>query len=143
MVSRHNPDRRARGFTLLEMLVVLAIASLLVSVVMPRLIDLPRRIEINQQRESLLGDIGNLGYLAYMQGKGFTLQANPTPGVDTAPVPLDIPQGWRVQVEKSVIYGFNGTCSGGMLTLTPPEGPAEVYRLSPPACQPQAIEGSG
>lgn len=131
------------GFTLVEILVVLVIVGLISGLALPRLIDLPQRIETNNQRKDLLGQIQNLGYRAYTTGDSYTLQGQLRHGVAAeGRAILDIPAGWQVRVEQPLHYAFNGTCGGGEVAILSPQGIEERYRLTPPACNPVAINSA-
>lgn len=134
------PPPLDRGFTLVEILVVLVIVGLISGLALPRLIDLPQRIEIHNQRKHLLGQIQNLGYRAYTTGASYTLQGQMQHGVaGEGQSILDIPEGWKISVEQPLHYAFNGTCGGGEITILSPRGIEERYRLTAPACKPEAV----
>ena len=131
----------SKGFTLLEILVVLVIAGLTTGLVVPRLADLPQRLQTANERKQLLGQIEGLGYRAYMAGSSLTLRANPEAGDGpAAEAILDIPAGWKVSVDAPVRYSPNGICGGGDVALTSPRGDEERYRLAPPVCRPEPVE---
>ena len=133
-METRRPCRTGRsqaGFTLIEILVVLVIAGLIAGVALPRLFAISQRYERASQRDSLLTEIGNLGYVAYTTGKPIALG-----GTDPSqPAPVTIPAGWRIEVPQAVVYGFNGVCSGGTVTLVAPDGAREELKLQAPACR--------
>ena len=98
---------------------------------LPKLFAISQRFELASQRDSLLTEIGNLGYVAYISGQPITLG-----GTDAAqPVPINIPNGWRVEAPQAIRYNFNGICSGGTVTLVQPDGTREDIKLSGPSCK--------
>jgi len=119
---------------------VLVIIGLLAGVALPRLYAISQRYEIAAQRESLLTEIGNLGYRAYSSGQPAELAslAAPVP----ASAPISIPPGWRIETQQPIRYSFNGICSGGKITLVGPDEYREELQLNPPLCKPATGKGA-
>ena len=131
-----------RGFTLMEILIVMAVMALMVAIVGPNLPRLANRVEASTERETVHDEISGLAYRAYVLGQSFTLDAESGHRLleDGRPL-LDIPAGWSVYADPPLVhYGFNGYCSGGKLRLLAPDGSIEHVTLSPPFCR---LDGHG
>lgn len=128
--------RRSFGFTLLEMLVVLALAGLLAGIVLPRMAGALRSLELTNQRAEIIAAVENLGYQAYLGGKRRILGGDAEADVVS---PLAMPPGWRIEAPAPIRYDLRGTCSGGVLVLIRPDRVRETYLLAPPDCRMQPI----
>jgi prepilin-type N-terminal cleavage/methylation domain-containing protein len=127
----------ARGFTLLEMLVVLAVTSLVAGYVVPSLGKLYARTEYALARDGVYARIAGLGYRAYVLGQSFDLDAGKVtqPLTDDEPM-LELPAGWRIETPKPIHFAFTGECTGGYLSVIDPDGMKTPVRLSAPLCDP-------
>ncbi|MBC3870900.1 pilus assembly FimT family protein [Undibacterium oligocarboniphilum] len=123
------------GFTLLELLIVLAMLGLLGSLAMPALGKLIDSVRYRSERSGVLAQINALSYRHYLLAQDSVLKTDNLADVlkDGKPA-LDLPVGWSVRIPVPLHYQFNGYCDGGVLELRIPEHPPEVIRLSAPRC---------
>lgn len=127
------------GFTLLEMLVVLAIAGLLAGIALPNLSKMAERSRIGTERTGIVSSLENLGYSAYSNGKPYTLVALDATSDNS---PFKVPDGWRIVAENPINYAVNGVCSGGVVTLFGPDRTAERLLLKAPLCRAELLADS-
>lgn len=143
-----------RGYTLLEMLVVMLIFGLLTALVTPQLTRLYERVQISYERQEVLERINGLTFLAFQQGADSLLIKYPVDeesGQSTdpkasdpkspvlnellKPIPLELPAGWTLQTEHPIHFLAHGVCQGGTLHLQHPQHPLITLELMPPFCQ--------
>ena len=127
---------RRGGFTLLEMLVVLAIMALITSVTLPNLQRLSERVSFAAQRADLIAQIDQLAYRSFVTGSTLDLSTDSLgqPMKDGQPA-IRVPDGWRLTVPRPVHYGIDGFCSGGVVVVAAPDGDAETFTLAAPRCR--------
>ena len=126
-------NQATRGFTLVETIVVLALIALVTSIVFPNFTRLYDSTVLGSQKEDILGQISDLGFRAYIEGRGFKLTN--LRGGDTQSV-VAVPEGWVVSTMQPVIYKLNGVCLGGEVTLS--KGvQRETFLLKAPYCKPE------
>jgi prepilin-type N-terminal cleavage/methylation domain-containing protein len=127
---------RTPGFTLLELLVVLAVVSLLLSLVAPNLVRLVGSVERATRRDAVVADLANLSYRAHALGQSFELASGSLGRVlaDGNPV-LALPAGWQAEVLAPVRFAFTGWCSGGTVLLRSPDRTVERVELRAPDCR--------
>jgi prepilin-type N-terminal cleavage/methylation domain-containing protein len=130
--ARRHSARGERGFTLVEILLVLVLLGLLLALAAPALGKLYARIGFNSTLQELIGGIGALPLLAYALGEEGTLE-------ELAARHLELPEGWSLVGGKDIYLRANGVCSGGTVRLVWPEG-ARVLELEAPFCSPQEQE---
>jgi len=124
-----------QGFTLLELLVVLAIMGVMVSIVVTGFERMYLGLQSRLQRDQVLSEVAGLGYRAYILGQSFSLDGAQfdQPLADGQPL-LSLPEGWEVKTKKPILYLFNGYCSGGRLEIISPSGAKDIVSLEPPRC---------
>ena len=117
---------RARGFTLIELSVALAIGALLLAVAIPGLSRLLARVRFDTALGELQSDIVALPRLAFALGEEGTLE-------ELAARHLQIPDGWTLGGARDIYIRSSGVCAGGALRVVTPGGEREL-RLAPPFC---------
>ena len=147
-------SRYSRGFTLVEMLVVLLLGALLTATVLPAMQRMLEAAQYKSTRDAIVGRLGELGYEAFASGRSLVLTSSdantlsmPAPAAaavardaDSAlpqlpPYPVDLPDGWAIEMVNPIRFAFNGICEGGVLVLRPPGRPPEKLTLVPPLCK--------
>lgn len=127
---------KSRGFTLLELLIVLALVALISGIAGPNLHKLLGSVERITRHDGLVADIGGLSYRAFVLGQGFELDNTSQNNLlnDGNPI-LAAPDGWQIKVKQPISYTFNGFCSGGAITLIAPDNTIEQLMLDAPVCR--------
>ncbi len=121
-------SHRCRGFTLLEMVVVLAIVGLATAIVAPATL---RGIETWQRQgemESLIDQVRGLPAAARTQGRDIVISGD-TLATDT-PV-LRVAPGWTVSTDVPWTVRNNGVCDGGIIRLSKGGRSATIEALAP------------
>lgn len=140
------PSNHARGFTLLEILVVMAIVGLLAGIVLPQMQKMASSVELSNQRTDIKLAVEGLGYQAYAEGRPLVLTSSKSISADVEKVvgesayPLQLPPGWQILVEQPIAYSTNGVCGGGRISIVDPENRREAFRLRPPKCLVESAE---
>lgn len=137
--------RRSRrgGFTLLELLIVLALLGLATAVAFPNLERLYVAATRTSERDHVLDQVAALGREAMLRGRAYVVFGNArAPGADEAAryaeyetYVVDVPDGWRLELDRPLVVRANGVCLGGALTLSHPEEEAVRVELAPPYCR--------
>lgn len=129
-------NSKVKGFTLLEVLVVLTVIGLMAMMVGPSLQRLSASVDRASSREGLIADIAGLSYRAFVLGQSFELDDDSLRYTlsDGNPL-LSVPLGWQVRITSPISYSFNGFCSGGLVNLVGPDGQVETLKLVAPTCR--------
>lgn len=135
---------RRAGFSLFELLIVLALTGLVIGLALPNLAGLLGSATRATEREYILDQIAAAGRDAALRGIDYAILDTPArdaaPDTSTAPpgvqrYPLDVPPAWRVRVEQPVLVRANGVCLGGAITVAHDDGPPTHLLLAPPHCR--------
>ena len=133
--TRSRPLVRQHGFTLLEMIVVLAILGLATALVAPsavRGIDSWRR---QAAIDGLLDDIRALPGNARSTGRAIALSDEALKAEDA---PLRIAGSWTLTVPQPWNVEANGVCEGGELVIGNDYG-SRTIAVSSPFCDPAVL----
>jgi len=118
-----------RGFSLLELLVVLAIVSIMVALVAPRLAGTVRAITTSGDRIEIARQIGRLPLLARASGHPITIEADQPVQVEG----IVFPEGWTVSAVTALRVAANGFCRSAQIRVD--DGSlGETWSISAPDC---------
>ena len=128
-----HPTRVVAGFTLLELLVVLALMALALGIVLPRLDVMAEGFTAASERETLIEAVASLGLVARATGQPIDFNG----GLDR--LPGELPQGWSIETEAPIRFHASGACDGGQVLLR--KGRREfLYELNPPRCRATLVD---
>lgn len=123
-----------RGYTLVEIIMVMLIFSLLSGLVVPRLMTLYDSMQIAAERQDIISQLNSLSFQAYQQGLNFQFNGYPLPHKLQKKLELTLPADWQVATQKPIQYRANGACEGGVAFLIYKQRQYSVY-FPPPFCQ--------
>jgi general secretion pathway protein G len=152
---RSASDRRAEGcagFTLIEVMVVLALIAALMAIAFPQFVRLYSRVKVAFERDEIERQLFELPEKVRAAGRAGVLADPSAPSVgatadrageigfeDPQRLHLDLPQDWQLTIPKPIFYHFTGACDGGDLFLSLP--PLTLhYVLSAPLCRPRLAD---
>ncbi len=127
---------RQKGYTLLEMVVVMSIIGLVTAITVPKLSLLYERFEFSLEKDDLLSQIKVLSYKAYSRGDGFTLET-----AFNDPELLQMSEEWTLISGKEIYYSAIGICSGGVSEISRGELFLQ-FNMSPPFCEPKSARAT-
>ncbi len=127
------------GYTLLEILVVIAMIGLMAGIALPRLTSIHTSVQWASERDDVMRRIAGLGFSAFREGRDFELKRYPSEASEK--IPLELPLGWTAEADPPIQYKANGVCLGGKLHLKYGERSIVVH-MRAPKCRPEA-RGNG
>lgn len=125
---RVDPARRA-GFSLLEMLVVLALISIMAALAAPRLAETVRAIGSSGDRAEVQRQLEDLPLRARLQSGAIRLPPESAMGTM-----LDLPEGWSVSTVTALHVRDNGVCDPATVRVRG-AGTEERWELAMPDCR--------
>lgn len=120
-----------KGFTLLELLIVLLVLGLVTGLVLPRMSAIYEGMVVSYEKDDIVSQLNGLHFKTFQQGENFDLMVYPLP--TNSPKLLELPEGWKLQAQQPIRFRSNGACTGGHLTLFHGEE-TFVVKLEPPFC---------
>ena len=126
--------RQPRGFTLLELLVVLALVALVTGLVTPAVI---RGLAAARERaiaSDMLALLEGLPVRAYQTGLALELD-----GPALRSLGSELPQDWQLAVTPVLRYGPGGVASGGTVSLMAPGRKTLAWRVAPVSGEVEAL----
>lgn len=140
-LNRNSRSRARAGFTLLEMMVVLAIVALVVGVAAVNAFAMMHSWRARTQLDAIGEQFAHLPVLARQRGRAIVLppKADPDPENARLPPALVLPENWLIRFEHPLTVQATGLCGGTTITL---EHFDRRYqrKILPPFCQWQAID---
>ena len=129
----------AGGFSLLELLVVLAIIALIGALTLPNLGRLYDSASRSTERSRIMDQLGTVADMARRHRQdyaviGSTASSEALPD-GFSPYPLELADGWAVTVEAPILVRSTGFCGGGRVTVSHTESPPRTVDLAPPLCR--------
>jgi general secretion pathway protein G len=124
----------AKGFTLLELMVVLVLMGLLASVVLPRMSKVYDRTQAAFELEDIRLSLARIPLQAFTANVRYELTSLPSDTNQSLKVSL--PDGWTVKAASPIVYQSNGICLGGNLVAAYGDVKYE-FVLLPPNCVPK------
>ena len=138
-------DRNESGFSLLEILIVLAIMGLMMTLVAPRLVSSIEAVRFARTADLGAQQISQLRAQAILRKQPviFAPSGNLETDVNAIGVSaLDLPEGWSVSGDVMRISA-TGLCTQGQFRLTNPNGQVADYLFTPPKCRPVRVFNEG
>jgi prepilin-type N-terminal cleavage/methylation domain-containing protein len=130
--------RAEGGFTLIELVVALAVVGLILTVTLPRMSGWLDRFGFASKEQRVHDSLAGLTETARRAGRTVYLRSSDKSANSSDSAAVELPSGWTLTVEPPIIFRYDGVCTGGTARVTFPEGELS-YRLDPPFCHPQPL----
>jgi prepilin-type N-terminal cleavage/methylation domain-containing protein len=126
-----RPSAQAvRGFTLLELLIVLALISMVAAMVVPRLQGTYDAVVRSGDRAEALRQVERLPLIARDHGRAIVIPAGDPAAIAQL---LSLPGGWQASAVEPMRIEANGLCHGAELRMAG-DGAVETWTLAAPDC---------
>jgi len=131
-------QRADKGFTLIELVIALAIIGLGLSFVLPRMMAWVDRLAFSTRQQRFEDALADLGSRARRSGRSVVLRSTDLVPNSIESSPIELPSSWSLTVEPPIAFRYDGVCTGGTVRLSFPAG-ERSYRLQAPYCRPEAM----
>ncbi len=121
--------KKTAGFTLPELIIVMAVVALTASLVVPNLDQAYKTVKGTLEKEEVIGRLNSLGSFAFSN----SIRIDSNAFIEQPILENYLPDGWSAQGD--FVFQPNGACLGGNLQLFFLEVLIESRSLSPPFCQ--------
>lgn len=129
-VSFRAADHPRQGFTLLELLIVLALLAMVTALVVPRMERTYQAIAGSGERDEVHRQLERLPRIARSEGRRIDIAEG---DVNALAARLALPDGWVVTPLEAIRVEANGLCRGSVLRVQG-RGASEDVELRAPAC---------
>lgn len=121
-----------RGFTLMEMIIVLALSALVIGLAAPRLQATLDAVTRSGEREQVIRQIERLPLRARAQGRSIVRDPAQPPGARLdADVLPDLPEGWSVIALQPIQVEADGLCRESRVRVRGPHYQFDASLASP------------
>jgi prepilin-type N-terminal cleavage/methylation domain-containing protein len=127
---RSDATAPARGFTLLELLIVLALVSMVAAMVAPRLQGTYDAVARSGERAEAVRQLERLPLLARARGIAIEVRAGDAQALASL---LALPQGWTASPVDPLQVEASGLCHAARVRVSG-GGTVETWRLAAPDC---------
>ena len=127
-ISVMCPDR-AGGFSLLELVVVLAILGMVSAIALPNLVNLYESVSRRADLETFAETFNSLNNRARIEGRRIVVRGDK----DDHPSIIR-PADWRLEVLNPIVFHVSGGCRGGEISLVFSESDRANFALKAPYC---------
>lgn len=136
--------RRARGFTLIELIVAMAIVSLALIIVAPALLAGLNRASLYAAKGEFESQLKDLRWEAFKRQTRLVVVERLPNAVGEADRADDLTSivlssGFAFRLNSPIVIEPNGRCSGGLVRIGKPGGIGMDLRLSAPLCRSAAL----
>lgn len=120
----------SRGFTLLELLIVLALIGLVAALVVPGLSRTYEAIASSGERADVIRALEGIPLRVRASGRDLAIEPGDAKALDAV---LDLPDGWQVTLDEPLRIARSGVCAPAKAKVAG-RGAVETWTLTAPSC---------